>query len=105
MKTLLIILALQFLQSGYSIPDCASTLEIKNKNCEYSIKYLKGWHIIPSDTLNIRFGKGFVDAGFYNAKNENYFDGDYIQYIFIPTVKSLNQLLLLSVKIKKNNGY
>ena len=91
MKTLLIILALQFLQKGYSVPNCASTLEIKNKNCEYSIKHLKGWHIIPSDTLDIRFGKGFVDAGFYNAKNENYFDGDYIQYIFLPTVKSLNQ--------------
>ena len=91
MKTLLIILALQLLQGGYSVSDYASTLEIKNKNCEYSIQLLKGWETIPLDTINYRFGKGLIDAGFYNTKNASYFDGEYIQYIFIPTVKSLNQ--------------
>ena len=104
MKMLLIILVFQLLQVEYIVPDYASTLDIKNKNCEYSIKIMKGWETIPLDTINHRFGKGLIDAGFYNTKNASYFDGEYIQYIFIPTLKSLNQFSFkqLSDNFSKN---
>ncbi len=69
----------------------AAILDIQNKNCKYTIVFPAGFDTIPMDTLNNRFGIGTVDAGFYDTSNNNYFDGEYIQYVFLPTTKTLNQ--------------
>lgn len=69
----------------------AAILDIQNKNCKYTIVFPTGCDTIPVDTLNNRFGNGTVDAGFYDTSHNSYFDGEYIQYIFLPTTKTLNQ--------------
>lgn len=69
----------------------ATTIEVKTKSNIYTVKAPCGWDTIPRDTLNIRFGPDAIDIGLYKKGNETYFEGEYIQYIFLPTVKSLNQ--------------
>ncbi len=91
MRRLIFIMILQLIQVSYCASCHATNLEIKNKNCEYSVQCPTGFDTIPIDTLSNRFGLGLIDAGFFNTKNESYYDGEYIQYIFLPTVKSLNQ--------------
>lgn len=68
----------------------ATTIEIKNKSCEYTVQVTSGWDTIPRDTLNNRFGIDVIDIGLYYKDNETYFEGEYMQFVFLPTVKSLN---------------
>ncbi|QZE15063.1 hypothetical protein K4L44_04335 [Halosquirtibacter laminarini] len=91
LRTSLFLLAL-LLSPGISYISCnAAILNIQNKNCKYTIVFPMGCDTIPVDTLNNRFGNGTVDAGFFDTSNNSYFDGEYIQYIFLPTTKTLNQ--------------
>lgn len=68
----------------------AATIEIKNKSCVYTVHVPNGWDTIPSATLSNRFGVDVIDIGLYNKDNETYFEGEYMQFVFLPTVKSLN---------------
>lgn len=74
-----------------SFPGNAAMIKIDNKSCEYSIQVPNGWETIPEDTLKARFGKNVIDAGLYKKGSNTYFEGEYIQYVFLPTAKSLNQ--------------
>ena len=91
MKTVFKLFALLFLFGIICPLSKAVTIEVKNKSCEYSIQIPSEWDTIPADTLNSRFGKGMIDIGLCKKENDAYFDGEYIQYNFLPTIKSLNQ--------------
>ncbi len=68
----------------------ANTIKIEKPSCAYITHIPAGWDTIPEVILHDRFGKDIIDIGIFNKNNETYFEGEHIEYIFIPTAKSLN---------------
>lgn len=104
MRTLLVLFVLQISFGLYSFESKAISIKINGKSCNYSIEVPAGLDTIPSDTLINRFGKGFFDVGLYDSKSKGYFDGKYIQYVFMPSRNSLNQFSFaqISKEIQKS---
>lgn len=90
MRTLCVLIAFQLFSGLYNFAS-AATIEINGKSCNYNIIVPEGCDTIPADTLKSRFGKDLFDVGLYDSKSKDYFDGKYIQYVFMPTRNSLNQ--------------
>ncbi|MBI9069238.1 MAG: hypothetical protein JEZ09_18215 [Salinivirgaceae bacterium] len=103
MRTLFVLIAFQFFSGFYNIVG-ASTIEVNTKSCNYNIIVPEGWDTIPSDTLTNRFGKGLFDIGLYDSKSKSYFDGRYIQYVFMPTLNSLNQYTFAQIYKELQNS-
>ncbi len=103
MRTLFVLIAFQLFSGVYNLAG-ARTIKINGKSCNYNIIVPEGWDTIPADTLKSRFGKGLFDVGLYNTNSKSYFDGDYIQYIFLPTIKPLSQFTFAQITKDVQNG-
>lgn len=104
-KNLLALIAIHLFSISYGSPDEEKTIEIKGKSCQYKIIIPVGWNTIPFDTLENRFGKTLYDAGLYMSENnKNYFEGEYIQYSFLPTNISLSHLPFAQIVKEFRNG-
>ena len=104
MKKLFIPIVLLCLFVSHNVINASTTIKINGKSCSYSIDLPANWDTIPADTLTKRFGKGVFDIGAYNLKNKSYFEGEFVQYLFLPTVKSLNQMTFeqIAKELKKS---
>jgi len=104
MKKLFIPIVLLCLFVSHNVINASTTIKINGKSCNYSIELPANWDTIPADTLTKRFGKGVFDVGAYNMKNKSYFEGEFVQYLFLPTVKSLNQMTFeqITKELKKS---
>ena len=81
----------------------AETINVKTSACNYKIIIPTGWDTIPTDTIRLILKNDLINIGIYK-KNNDYFTGGFIQYIFIPTVKSLNQFSFSQITEDIQNG-
>lgn len=81
----------------------AGVLHIKRAALDYFITPEDGWDLIPTDSLNVRFGNEVFDAGFFTRSNDNQFKGEYVLYRFIPSNGDLCQFSFkaLTKEVKK----
>jgi hypothetical protein len=103
-KNVSVLTLIHLFSISYGLPDKGTIIEIKGKSYKYSILIPANWDTIPLDTLAKRFGKGLYDAGLYSTTNKNYFDGEYIQYSFLPTNISLSQLTFAQIVKEFRSG-
>jgi len=104
MKKIFIPIVLLCLFVSHNVINASTTIIINGKSCNYSIEMPANWDTIPADTLIKRFGKGMFDIGAYNLKNKSYFEGEFVQYLFLPTVKSLNQMTFEQIAKELKNS-
>lgn len=104
MKTLVVLIVFQIFSVSLILATDTTTIKIKGKGYNYIVTVPFGWDTIPSDTLQSRFGKGLFDVGLYESKNNNYFDGKYIQYVFMPTRNTLNQFSFEQISKEAHNN-
>ena len=104
MRTLFVIIAFQFFSVSLILAIDKTTIKISGKGYNYIVTVPLGWDTIPTDTLKNRFGKGLFDVGLYESKSNNYFDGKYIQYVFMPTRNSLNQFSFDQISKEAHNS-
>jgi hypothetical protein len=104
MKKLFIPIVMLFLLVSHNLINASTTIKINGKSCNYSIELPANWDTIPADTLTKRFGRGVFDIGTYNLKNKSYFEGGFVQYLFLPTLKSLNQMTFEQITEELKNS-
>lgn len=104
MRKLFIPIVLLCLFVSHNVINASTIIKINGKSCNYSIELPANWDTIPADTLTKRFGKGVFDIGAYNLKNKSYFEGKFVQYLFLPTIKSLNQMTFEQIAKELKNS-
>jgi hypothetical protein len=82
-----------------------TSIKVTGKSYNYTVLIPKNWGVIPNDTLIKKFGKGTFDIGLYNLKNKNYFDGEFVQYIYLPTLNTLNQFPFEAITRDVKNSF
>lgn len=104
MKKLFIPIVLFCLCVSHNVINASTVIKINGKSCNYSIDLPANWDTIPADTLSKRFGKGVFDIGAYNLKNKSYFEGEFVECLFLPTLKLLNQLTFEQITKELKNS-
>ncbi len=104
MRLIILVILICYSSLVLSFAEDSGTIKINRIYCKYSIEIPVGWDTIRTDTLINRFGKGIFDAGLYNSETKAYFNNSYIQYLFIPTIKPLNQLTFNQITKEVRNS-
>lgn len=67
------------------------TIPVSNGYCKYSITLPQGWDTIPRTVLQANLNMANIDLAIYPISQKKYFRGNYVVFMFTPTLKPLTE--------------
>lgn len=72
------------------VKSAPKSVSLTNAACKYDVTIPEGWDTIPQAILKEKITQYSIDSGIYPIDQEDYFKGNYVLFVFTPSLKSLS---------------